>query len=691
MLSISEVSGNKHLGLIAIEIRSVTLFNRALKLSNSFHGRHLSRSIFKRLAMSLTSLSFSSQVTDLPGFTNSEFLQALSWDRSADSKIREAAAQGDVVRFSKAWQASRAAIKGLVTCGERALWSQQAFPEEAGLARLITQTIKQVSKKPAGRIHRPVNKPAVNWSSHVGQLANEVTDAVCSEELRPFAMLASLELLANASHRLPIDQFFRLWRHTLSELLMWPTEIYDDPTTPADVILVEHGEIPFVGGLVFREIASASNLVKSGRKILSSEMVDRTDSDGTPHAEILPRFPLWVASLIRSTLLMERFQVGQWNTDQSQLLGNIIDRAIHMCGPSGRSALTNGLELDMFPVLATAVESLELGLVGSTIDYLQAVQRSIEGKPQRRTRAAISTMPSNQSDWAKFALLRSDLSVQADCVAITHHQPLPQMDVTALGQPLIHGDWKLKLSLGDAEVELAEEWSCVCWQSDPDADYIELQMTGPGKLRVERLVMLSRKDRFLVVADAITGVSSIDAGKTETQKSQNGKSSPSGKPRIEYESRLSLSPGLTGSCEGTTREGRIAGRKLKSRVFPLAIPQDRVNSTPHELSFQGNELVLKQVAEGDGLFAPLVLVWHPERTRVDAQWRTLTVTEEGKVVAPDVAVGYRLKLGKFQLLISRSLKKTGNSRACLGHHTFNETVIATFDENGDVDPILMVE
>ena len=86
---------------------------------------------------------------------------------------------------------------------------------------------------------------------------------------------------------------------------------------------------------------------------------------------------------------------------------------------------------------------------------------------------------------------------------------------------------------------------------------------------------------------------------------------------------------------------------MKSRVFPLGIPQDRVNSTPHEFAIEGNEIVLKHVAEGEGLFAPLVFVWHPERTRVDATWRTLTVTEDGKVVGPDIAVGYRLKLGVF--------------------------------------------
>jgi hypothetical protein len=163
------------------------------------------------------------------------------------------------------------------------------------------------------------------------------------------------------------------------------------------------------------------------------------------------------------------------------------------------------------------------------------------------------------------------------------------------------------------------------------------------------------------------------------------------RPRIEYESRLTLCDGLAGSTEGPTREARIAGNRMKARVVPLAIPQDRVLSTPHELAVQKNQIVLKQVAEGDGLFAPLVFVWHPERTKVDATWRSLTVAENCKVVGPDVAVGYRLKLGDFQLFISRALKKTGNSRTCLGHHTFNETVIGHFDKNGDVEPIMMVE
>ena len=645
-----------------------------------------------RLTMSMQVLSFATQITDFPGLTNPEFLQALSWERSAGAELRKAAAEGNVNKFSRLLQAklkeldASTAIGG--QCGERVLWSLHAYAEEAGLTRLVQRTLDLIAKKPTAGSHRPVNKPAVNWSQRVSQLVAELTQSVCSEETRPFALLTSIELLANSGHRLSSDQFFQLWRATVSELMMWTTVIHDDPTMSPDHLLVEHGEIPYVGGLLFRDIASSATLIKAGRKVLLGELNARVDGDGTAHADILARLPLWLAPLVRATVMAARFGEQLWNAEDRLLLSNVIDRAVLLCRPDGRAALTNGERLDLLPVLTAASELLDLGLVTSTTDYLTAVNRAVSGKPPKKSRPGVSTVPSSQSDWAKFALLRSDMSVEADSVAITHHLPLPQLDVMAMGRPLIHGDWKLRLKVAGAPIELADEWGCVCWQSDPDADYMELQMTGPGKMRVERIVMLSRKERFLVIADSVSGVPASN-GESSKSNAVDKKSGP--RTRIEFESRLALCEGLVGTADGTTREGLISGKRLKARVFPLGIAQDKVHSTPHELSFDNNELVLKQVAEGDAMFAPLVLVWHPDRTRVEATWKMLTVTEAGKVVGPDVAVGYRLKLGKFQLLITRSLKKTGNARAVLGHHTRNETVIGTFDKNGDVEVIASVE
>jgi hypothetical protein len=94
---------------------------------------------------------------------------------------------------------------------------------------------------------------------------------------------------------------------------------------------------------------------------------------------------------------------------------------------------------------------------------------------------------------------------------------------------------------------------------------------------------------------------------------------------------------------------------------------------------------------GNGLYAPLIFDWHPDRARKPALWRTLTVTEGGKVVGRDTAAGHRLQIGKFQMLFYRSLTPPKNARAVLGHHTFRESVIARFDADGDVEPIMHVD
>jgi hypothetical protein len=353
------------------------------------------------------------------------------------------------------------------------------------------------------------------------------------------------------------------------------------------------------------------------------------------------------------------------------VLRSLVERSIPLCRPDGRAALSNGLKLKPLPVLVAAAETCGLPEMGSVGTYLRSVHRVTSGKSPARARAdGVMSMPSNQSDFARFALLRSDWSVQADSVALAHHRQYPQLDVTTAGRPLIHGDWTLKLTIGGDPVELADEWSCVCWQSDPDADYIELQMQGPGKLRVERIVMLSRTRKFLLLADSISGVPH---------------------KRIEYESQLPLAENLEGRIQMPTREIQLTAKGFRAKAYPLALPQDRVLSTPHDFTMQDGQLTLTQLAEGEGLFAPVILDWDAGRSRGQAEWRSLTVTEDGRVVRPDIAAGHRLKVDGLHLLVFRSLKNTGCSRAVLGHHSWNETVIASIDKNGDVDPILMVE
>ncbi|OYW13161.1 MAG: hypothetical protein B7Z55_17305, partial [Planctomycetales bacterium 12-60-4] len=318
-------------------------------------------------------------------------------------------------------------------------------------------------------------------------------------------VLAALELLWTVGDRLPQRFWWPLWRQTLSNVAQLLSAATSTNGTP-DEQLVLHGEIPLLAGLVFRHQAGSKELIRQGQRVFTRELSARTDTDGTPHSELLPRLPYWLAPLIRVTGWCHQAGQSLWDHDQQELLSDVAERAVALCRPDGKLALTNGHAADALPVLRQAAELFDWPASNPSRACLKSLADHAAGsKPRSSGAAAISVMPSNQSDWARFALLRTDWTAGAASVAIAHHEPLPQLDVTIAGEPLLQGVWDLDVRLGDAGIELADEWSCVCWESQPEADYAELQMTGPGRLRIERLILLSREDGFLMLADSVSG------------------------------------------------------------------------------------------------------------------------------------------------------------------------------------------
>jgi hypothetical protein len=71
-------------------------------------------------------------------------------------------------------------------------------------------------------------------------------------------------------------------------------------------------------------------------------------------------------------------------------------------------------------------------------------------------------------------------------------------------------------------------------------------------------------------------------------------------------------------------------------------------------------------------------------------WRQLTIAEDLEIQPDDVAVAYRVAIGKDQWLIHRALASKGN-RTLLGHNLTSEMLLARFDRNGEVDPLVEIE
>lgn len=613
-------------------------------------------------------LSLRKLPVDLASQSDADLLVGWGWEPGAPVDLVTAARSGDPVRFGKVWRQDLRARRSISGTPKEllALWTPGAETNSAvshALAALHAAAGKQ-------RARRPSIKPKASWLVRVQPLVKALTAPDRPDATDLVAVLAALELLWTIGDRLPQRFWWPLWRRTLADAAQFLS--HDPPSDMApDEKLLLAGELPLLAGLVFRSQSGSRELIRKGQRVLTRELSSRTDTDGTPHGELLPRLPYWLAPLVRVTGWCHQAGQSLWDHDQRELLSDLTEKAVALCRPDGKLALTNGRAADALPILRHAADLLGWPTSNPSRACLKSLaEHAAGGKPRNSGTAAISVMPSNQSDWARFALLRTDWTAGAASVAIAHHQPLPQLDVTVAGESLLQGSWDLDVRLGDAGIELADEWACVCWESQPEADYAELQMTGPGRLRIERLILLSREDGFLMLADSISGA-------------------PAGP--LALRSRLRLAPGITANWESGQRSARLEGSKVKVRMLPLSLPADTVHSSPHLCQIEDQTIVLEQRANGQGLFAPLIFDFSPSRRRKEVTWRSLTVTEDGNVVSSDIAAAYRWQIAQQQWLVYRSLRKPNTPRAALGYHTGNGFVMGRFDRNGDVDPMLMVE
>jgi len=237
------------------------------------------------------------------------------------------------------------------------------------------------------------------------------------------------------------------------------------------------------------------------------------------------------------------------------------------------------------------------------------------------------------------------------------------------GQVLWAGPWDVEVFRDGQRIEPDGPWQETCWLSDKSVDYLELQLVCRGGIRVDRHILLAKRDRFLFLADAVLG-----------------------RRRAELDYRASLALGERVSFQGAkqTREGFLKVGRARALVLPLALPEWRSRRQGGTLKETERRLELTQRAEGSCLFAPLFVDLKPRRFAQPLTWRQLTVAENLSVQSPDVAVGYRVLAGRDQWLIYRALARKAN-RTLLGHNLSTEFLVARFLRDGRVESLVEIE
>ncbi len=631
--------------------------------------------------------------------SDAEFLQQIPWTHEADGPLVKAARAGALKPF---WNRLAAQVFGLGPRAGRkkvlerrdaaamslwglsettplaAIWSELAGRWESARQSAVTHRTRKKNKSADNGAAAAIKVPRKQIAA-----LNDWLESLQNASPSAAEQLILAEMLRLAGSSLPAKVGVPLWRRLL--LAAGEVPVDGEIDTAAGL---QTGEVPWVLGLFFAHIRGAETLRERGRNVFRTLLEEHTDTDGTLRAQEMERLSDWFPPLVRAAEWALAAEVPLWKkTASAERFQSLIGRLAGCFSSDGHLALDQTNADDTLTLLLTAARLaggskkewplkflLEAAEVGAEHAAAPSKKHSAKLKTSRRRKpdASVDDIV-QQSDWARVACLRSHSGVDADVFAVTHHQPLPRIDFSVLGRAILQGPWELAVAFDKKPAALPEEWTCVCWHTDSDGDYLELQYSIDENRRIERQVFLSRTDHFLVLADCVSGA---------------------GEAVIDYTARLPLVAGALIHRHDSTREQVITLGNHRIRTFPLALPEDIVHSTPgfwglSETS-QSPSLEIRQTSKG-GLYAPVVLDWTPARQNTDADWRTLTITENGPKVQSDRAAGHRIRIGNQQLLIYRSIAPTDELRTVLGHHTGHETIIARFDKSGDVKPLLIVE
>lgn len=499
-----------------------------------------------------------------------------------------------------------------------------------------------------------------------------VVDAVVKDFLESTddSPAAALEYIAWSHALAPLAERTRAetWWKVLDKLI---DKALDADYIKLDETPLEHqlfaGELRLSLAYNFPEIKIARGLINPARRALSEGPDYLLDGEGLPHAALLPLMRPLLACWTRCMAMGQTMKHGCWNEPAEIQYAWIIRQAMRFTRRDGSQVLDHEGD-DAWPA---ELFQAAMNIDGDREDRVIAKLALPGGKKPAAAKSNRKKLPptSTNSEWAELAILRPSWSHNEGLFAVDYSQPELKVELSLGRHSLLFGEAKIDISADDDRIEQQTDWECVCWESDKDVDYLELEASFSGDIRLQRQMLFAREDRFLFLADAVLAKSRCD---------------------LRYSATWPLDSGTVANPRKRTREVTLTAGKPRAEVLPLALNEWRRDTHVGELHAHADCLQLEQSITGSGMYAPLLIDMDPRRRGRPITWRQLTVAEDRKILTPDVAVGYRVQIGKKQWLIYRSVGERGN-RTVLGENTISEFMMCRFDAGGAGDQLIEIE
>jgi hypothetical protein len=576
------------------------------------------------------------------------------WSTAAPSRLRESYQGGDDKSGWSQWRKHLSKRK-LRTLEELSSVRQPALfwalPDNCDVSEVEHLVGMLCSPSDVGRDAPGLENAARIWLNGAGAVSADVPFA--------FSCLAWASALPALVEYLPE----KVWWQICNGLLA----IASEERRASDSLAVQllHVELPVLLAYCFPELAAGKALVAIAHRTLEKSTIEPLDENALVHGRRLDTLRPLLACWTRTRMLSRSLDDAVWSEEGLRQYARLVEYSLRLTRPDGRQVLSSSAS----PLWNKRLVKIALRLTNHAKTRRIAELLKSGSKDDSDTKR--EPRPAFELELAGLAVLRNNWRRRSPQLVVDHSTRELASELS-LGKTLYwSGVHPLEVRFDGRMLAAEQPWDQLCWTSDEDVDYLELEIDLAEGVRVQRLIALAREDNFLFIGDAVLS-------------ERPGK--------IEYRSVLPLAMGVNFTGEEETREGMLsAGQGPPLRVLPLALGEWRSGSTCGALRGASDGLELTQSAYGEALFAPLFIDLDPRRIGKEVTWRQLTVGKNRAAVPQDEAAGYRVQVGRNQWVIYRALGGPA-TRTVLGRNLYNELLIGRFQTaNGNVKTILEIE
>ena len=389
-----------------------------------------------------------------------------------------------------------------------------------------------------------------------------------------------------------------------------------------------------------------------------------------------------LACIMRCRWSADAVGARKWFPPQRKALSKLAIAGLALSDADGRQLLFDREDTlldEEFWVLLNQLAGKNKKLQLATACALpDTVGKTIGEKPSklRKDVTLDVSMPNHSHYWEKnsIATMRRSWRDRGCRVAIDFSSDVIWLDVLGNdGQRIMSGDWDVEIFQNKKPLQTDVSWQEVCWFTDDDVDYLELECEVENVCKIQRQVMLIRDEGVVFFADALIA--------------QNPE-------QWSVKSTWTVADDIELLSDPKTTEGRLVrtgnATQTAALLLPIAMPEWRRSPNNSRMESSGQILSLQCDTSERNLYNPLVMSLRGIESAPAYTWRQLTIAEELQNQPRHIAEAYRVQVNRDQWVFYRSLTPCAR-RTVMGLHLNTEFYAGRFSrDDGQFEAVVEV-